>query len=200
MLLIWWDAIIIDMEGVIEMTIHKNNAGLWIWILTGVLVCCCIVMLVLGLNARSKIDKEEPGDEETKLQKALQSYIKEEQNDGENLPLMLQYQNKILAAITFDIQSFDVDTGTMDVEFTYIDVLSLADSISEETLSADTYYNRCIERIDKQSYTTKTKEIKVSLESTEMGYKIVKTDALVNVLSGGVLNYYIDRLEEAAYE
>lgn len=130
------------------------------------------------------------------LSEAIDSYIENEISRSESVPLMVEYQNSILRAITYAIQSYDLSKGTMDVEFTYIDVLRLADSITDPNITEEEYYSICIEKIHSQEYETITEVIPITFEADEKGYSIIGSDLLTNVLSGGVLNYYLELLEE----
>ena len=130
------------------------------------------------------------------LSQAIDSYIENQISGSESVPLMVEYHNSILTTITYEIQSYDLSKGTMDVEFTYIDVLRLADSVTDPNISEAEYYSICIEKIHSQEYETITDIISVSFEACEKGYSIIGSDSLTNVLSGGVLNYYLELLEE----
>lgn len=157
---------------------------------------CCVLVIVFAIGAVNKSSQGNDG----ALQTSIENYIQNELVDGEVLPLMLQYQNAVLDAITFEVQKSDLSTGTMDVEFTYIDVLEMADSITDSQITEDEYYSLCIERINTGNYKTITEVVKVHFEPTEDGYSVIRSDALINVLSGGTLNYYMELLEEAKYE
>ena len=130
------------------------------------------------------------------LSEAIDSYIENEISGSESVPLMVEYHNSILTAITYEIQSYDLSKGTMNVEFTYIDVLRLADSVTAPNISEAEYYSVCIEKIHSQEYETVTEVIPITFETDENGYSIIGSDLLTNVLSGGVLNYYLELLEE----
>jgi hypothetical protein len=112
---------------------------------------------------------------------------------------MQQYQNAILNAITYRILSCDAvseSNGTMNVEFTYIDVLAMADSVSDVCFAEDEYYQACLEIIQQQECRMITEKVEIAYEVSAEGYCIVRSDPLINVLSGGVLNYYKELLEE----
>ena len=132
------------------------------------------------------------------LSEAIDSYIENEISRSESVPLMVEYQNSILTSITYAIQSYDLSKETMDVEFTYIDVLQLADSVTDPNISEEEYYGICIDKIHSQEYETTTEVISVVFEACEGGYSIIGNDSLTNVLSGGVLNYYVALLEEVS--
>lgn len=157
---------------------------------------CCVLVILLAIGV---VNKSSQGNGDA-LQASIENYIQNEMVDGEALPLMLQYQNAVLDAITYEVQKSDLSTGTMDVEFTYIDVLELADSIADSQITEDEYYSLCIERINTGNYKTITEIVKVHFEPTEDGCSVIRSDALINVLSGGALNYYMELLEEAKYE
>ena len=96
-----------------------------------------ILLLLCGCNAKKEASEADL------LSAAIDSYIQEEIFTGESLPLMLEYQNAILGKITYEIQSYNMRNGTMDVEFTYIDVLNLADSISNPNIQEKDVMIRC---------------------------------------------------------
>lgn len=139
-------------------------------------------------------------DETAALSAAVDSYLQTECYTGEDLPLLMEYQNAILGKISYEIQSVDMKKNAMDVEFSYIDVLSLADSITDSNISEDEYYAACLEKINSNDYNTITEVIRVGFESAEAGYVLIQSDELTNVLSGGVLNYYLELLEEMGHE
>lgn len=155
-----------------------------------------VILLVLsGCKTEEKLPEPKTDD----LEKAIDSYIQNEIYVGESVPLMQQYQNAILGTITYKIESCHVvskTNGTMDVEFTYIDVLNLADSVSDPSITEDGYYSACLELIQKGEFRTITEVIQIAYESSADGYTIVTSDQLINVLSGGMLNYYMEILED----
>lgn len=145
--------------------------------------------------------KKEPSDSDmTNLTAAMDAFIQEEISSGESLPLIQRIQNDILREITYEIRSYDIAKGTMTVEFTYVDVLALADGITDPNLTEDTYYRHCIERISCGQCSMITEEIQVSFTSSAEGYTVIGSEALTNVLSGGVLRYYLELLEGIGYE
>ena len=155
------------------------------------------VVLILGgcstLNNSSATDKDA-------LAAAIDAYIQNEIYTGEDLPLMMEYQNAILSEIRYELLSFDIEKGTMDVKFTYIDVLHLADSIANPNIEEDDYYTACLEKISSRDYKTITKELGLNFELVEGRYALIQSDALANVISGGVLDYYLELMEEVHNE
>lgn len=154
-----------------------------------------LMLITLMLFCGCKADDPTPA-----LAAAVDAYIQDEVYDGESLPLMLEYQNAILSEITYEIQSYDMKKGTMEVNFTYIDVLNLADSITDQNLSEEDYYAACIEKIRAENYSTISEVVCVYFEASEDGYTLTQSDELANVLSGGVLDYYLELMEEMGYE
>ena len=154
-----------------------------------------LMLITLMLFCGCKADDPTPA-----LAAAVDAYIQNEVYDGESLPLMLEYQNAILSEITYEIQSYDMKKGTMEVNFTYIDVLNLADSITDQNLSEEDYYAACIEKIRAENYSTISEVVCVYFEASEEGYTLTQSDELANVLSGGVLDYYLELMEEMGYE
>lgn len=154
-----------------------------------------LMLITLMLFCGCKADDPTPA-----LAAAVDDYIQNEVYDGESLPLMLEYQNAILSEIIYEIQSYDMKKGTMEVNFTYIDVLNLADSITDQDLSEEDYYAACIEKIRAENYSTISEVVCVYFEASEEGYTLTQSDELANVLSGGVLDYYLELMEEMGYE
>lgn len=154
-----------------------------------------LMLITLMLFCGCKADDPTPA-----LAAAVDAYIQDEVYDGESLPLMLEYQNTILSEITYEIQSYDMKKGTMEVNFTYIDVLNLADSITDQNLSEEDYYAACIEKIRAENYSTISEVVCVYFEASEEGYTLTQSNELANVLSGGVLDYYLELMEEMGYE
>ena len=154
-----------------------------------------LMLITLMLFCGCKADDPTPA-----LAAAVDAYIQDEVYDGDSLPLMLEYQNAILSEITYEIQSYDMKKGTMEVNFTYIDVLNLADSITDLDLSEEDYYAACIEKIRAENYSTISEVVCVYFEASEEGYTLTQSDELANVLSGGVLDYYLELMEEMGYE
>ena len=153
-----------------------------------------ILLLLCGCNAKKEASEADL------LSAAIDSYIQEEIFTGESLPLMLEYQNAILGKITYEIQSYNMRNGTMDVEFTYIDVLNLADSISNPNIQEKDYYAACLEKLNSGDYKTITEVILVEFESLEDAYVLAQSEELTNMLSGGVLDYYLELLEEMEHD
>lgn len=170
------------------------------WLVPFCLLFLVVLLSLIGflvLSFSSKRNKESTAKE---LSNAIAVYIRDESFGGESLPLIIQYHNAILGEITYDIQTFDLAQKTMNVEFTYIDVLHMADSFTDSSFSGDDYYSRCIEMINSQEYHLITEVIPVSFESQAGAYSVIATEPLTNVLSGGVLSYYLELLEEIDYE
>lgn len=159
-----------------------------------ILFVLAVMLLVSGCGG-----KEEPADPNVvDLTAALDTYIQKEISDGESLPLIQRLQNDILREITHQILSYDMEDETMIVEFTYVDVLALADSITDPELTEENYYRYCIERISARQCKMITEEIEVSFESSAEGFSVISSEPLANVLSGGVLYYYLEMLEGIA--
>lgn len=156
-----------------------------------------VVSLILcGCNTPGK----DSASETEALSATINSYLQNEIYTGEDLPLMMEYQNALLEKITYEIQSIDLENRTMDVTFTYIDVLQLADSITDPNIAEEDYYAACIDKISSGDYKTITEVVNVGFESSEAGYILIQSEELTNVLSGGVLDYYLELLEEMGHE
>ena len=133
------------------------------------------------------------------LSAAINAHIQEEITAGDDLPLMIQYNNELLSCISFRILDFNRSDGAMMVEFTYVDALKLADSFTDPNLTQEGFYTGSIEALRSGNFETITEKISISFEDTGAGYVIRNCDALVNVLSGGTLYYYMELLEDAGY-
>ena len=156
-----------------------------------------VVSLILcGCNTPGK----DSASETEALSATIDTYLQNEIYTGEDLPLMMEYQNALLEKITYEIQSIDLENRTMDVTFTYIDVLQLADSIIDPNIAEEDYYAACLEKISSGDYKTITELVNVGFESSEEGYTLIQSEELTNVLSGGVLDYYLVLLEEMGHE
>ena len=145
------------------------------------------------------VEEKEHFETET-LFATINSYLQNEIYTGEDLPLMMEYQNALLKKITYEIQSVDLDHRTMDVAFTYIDVLQLADSITDPNIAEEDYYAACVDKISSSDYQTITEVVTVGFELAEEDYILIQSEELTNVLSGGVLDYYLELLEEMGHE
>ncbi|MBR6762493.1 MAG: zinc ribbon domain-containing protein [Clostridia bacterium] len=157
------------------------------------------VWLFVDISGRKASDEASVSEVET-LSVAINTYIQNEICPGENLPLMFEYQNAILEKITYEIHSVDMEKGTMEVEFTYIDVLALADSITDLNIKEDDYYAACLEKISSRDYKTITERVGVGYESSGEGYTLIQSEDLTNVISGGMLDFYLGALEEMGHE
>lgn len=157
-----------------------------------------LIILLIMTGCDRKKDMDDPY--AANLAAAIDAYIQNEISAGESLPLMQRVQNDILKEITYTIQEFNVTEGTMTVEFTYVDVLELADSITDTNITEEEYYRYCIERLSSGQQKMITESIQVSFEPSEMGYSIIGSEPLTNVLTGGVLYYYMELLEGIGYE
>lgn len=153
-----------------------------------------ISLILCGCDMLGKTSKTEA------LSAAIDSYLQNEIYTGEDLPLMMEYQNALIEKITYEIQSIDLETRTMDVTFTYIDVLQLADSITDPNIAEEEYYAACIDKISSGDYKTITEVVNVGFESLDEGYALIQSEELTNVLSGGILDYYLELLEEMGHE
>ena len=163
---------------------------------TIILLALVVLLVIPGCGGA----KEVSDPNEVKLTAALDAYIQDEISTHESLPMTQRFQNAILKKITYDIQSYDIANGTMSVEFTYVDVLHLSDEFTEPDITEDEYYRHCVERISSDECKMITEKIQVSFETTEEGFVIISSEPLTNVMTGGVLNYYLELLEGMDYE
>ena len=167
---------------------------LMIWLLL-----VCLVLTGCGKPAEQEEKKALDPVIVEGLTEAIDNHIQAEITSGENLPLMVQYNNELLGCIRFRILDFNLSDKAVIVEFTYVDALKLADSFTDPNLTQDGFYSGSIEALWAGKFSTITEKITVNFEATGSGYVIVNSEALVNVLSGGVLYYYMELLEDAGY-
>lgn len=158
-------------------------------------ICTLLILVILLLVSGCSGKNEALDSNIVNLTAAIDTFIQDEISIGESLPLIQRLQNDILKEITYKIQSYDLENGTMTVEFTYVDVLDLADSITDPDLTEENYYRYCIESISARQCKMITEEIQVSFESSAEGFSVISSEPLANVLSGGVLHYYLELLE-----
>ena len=158
------------------------------------------IMIVLLLVSGCSEKKEVLDSNEVNLKAAINTFIQDEISTGESLPLMQRLQNDILQEITYEIQSYSIENGTMMVEFTYVDVLDLSDSITDPELTEENYCRYCIESLSSKQCKMITEEIQVSFKPSADGFSVISSEPLANVLSGGVLYYYLELLEGIGYE
>ena len=171
---------------------NEDSNRVFVWKRWMTIAACCAVLIL----SATFVFKNQDNPSNPKLDTAIDTYIQNELCTGESLPLMLQYQNALLGAITYEVQSCNVDRGTMDVKFTYVDALQLADSFSGSNISADNYYSTCIKAIQSRNCKMITEVISVTFKSYANGYALMDSDLLTNVLSGGILDYYLGLLED----
>ena len=167
---------------------------LMIWLLL-----VCLVLTGCGKPAEQEDKKALDPVIVEGLTEAIDNHIQAEITAGEHLPLMVQYNNELLGCIRFRILDFNLSDKAVIVEFTYVDALKLADSFTDPNLTQDGFYSGSIEALQTGKVSTVTEKITVNFQDTGSGYVIVNSEALVNVLSGGVLYYYMELLEDAGY-
>lgn len=167
------------------------------------LLILLLILLVLlqGCSEPAQHDEKQALDPDTvdALSAAISAYIEDEQVLGDSLPLMVRYNNALLDSVTFRILDYDIAERNATVKFTYVDALKLADSFKDPDISQDDYYAQSIDRIQSGDCAMVSQSITILFEETVDGYVIQTSDDLVNVLSGGVLYYYLELLEDAGY-
>lgn len=175
-----------------------NKKGVVFILLAAVLALAAIIVLCIGPG---KNDKKTNLDA---LNNAIQEKINEEMIDGDELPANFQYVNAMLNAISFEVKSNSERKSSAQVEFTYIDALALAESFGEEKVTSDTYFAYCVEQINGGTAATGTKKIAVEYEviesDTNVEYNIIVNEELIDILCGGAYFYYMDMLEEVAFQ
>lgn len=147
-------------------------------------VAVITVLLLFGLSTREKA-----------YEVAIAEKIASEMIQGEKLPLAYQYNNAVLNAIGFRILDTDKSTNTAMVKFSYIDILSLADTYVGSMSDSSLFYTHCIDQIESGKAPTLTKTITVSFAVFESGEveKLIALDSVdfADVLTGGVASAYV---------
>ena len=153
------------------------------WMAIAASIAAIIAVLFFGLSPR-----------ENAYEAAIADKIASEMIQGEELPLVYQYNNTVLGAIDFQLLDADKSTDTATVRFTYVDVLSLADKYVGSMNDPSLFYTHCIGQIASGSAPTLTKTITVSFAVFEYGEvkKLIALDSVdfANVLTGGVASEY----------
>lgn len=165
--------------------------------LTAWLLLLCLLLTGCG-KAEAEPEKEalDPVVAEA-LSDAIRDHIQKEIIPGEDLPLMVRYNNELLQCISFRILNFNLSDKTAKVEFVYVDVLKLADSFTDPNVTQETFYTDSIEMLRTGKFETAKSVVTVSFEDSQGGYVIINSDALVNVLTGGLLDYSLEVQEGA---
>ena len=175
----------------------NKRGGVFI-LLAAVLAMAAIILLCFGPGKNNKTTKLEA------LNNAIQEKINEEMIEGDGLPANLQYVNAMLNAITFEVKSNSERKSSAQVEFTYVDALALAESFGGEKVTSDTYFAYCVEQINGGTAAMGTKKIAVEYEviesDTNVEYNIIVNEELIDILCGGAYFYYLDMLEEVAFQ
>ena len=131
---------------------------------------------------------------------AISDRITDEVVYGENLPLEHQYSNAILETIVYRIESKNIINNTATVNFRYVDVIALADSIGNRAVDWDTYYKLCIEAMRSGTAPLAQKTIKLNFEERGTGKSrklcVVDSYELSDIISGGTVSAFADAVGE----
>lgn len=126
------------------------------------------------------------------LYQAISEKIDIEIKKSPNLPMDIQYTNAVYSTIEFKILSYTKETA--NIQFTYVNVVALADLYPSEITDIDKFYKYCIEKIESEAVEKETKVIEVSYISVnENGNKkflVEDTPELADVLTGGAYSEY----------
>lgn len=131
---------------------------------------------------------------------AISRRIETEMATDSDLPLAYQYSNAILGSIRYSIVKSSRTGNIAQVEFRYPDIMSLADSLGDTAITADEYYQYCIDAISSGSAPFITKEIQVNFTEREVNgvSRLCVVDDLLfaDVLSGGTVSALVEMMEE----
>lgn len=130
---------------------------------------------------------------------ALEEKVTSDIIRGEDVPAHIEYSNAVYESISFNVRTNDYKSGMAEVEFTYVDVLALADGSEAEIESQESFYTYCVEQINSGVAPTNTEVIQVSYAILEEDggkrYVIEDTPELANVLTGGAFSVFQSMLE-----
>lgn len=108
---------------------------------------------------------------------------------GEELPLSIQYSNSVYTNISFNILSQNDSNGRATVEFTYVDILALADGYMEDFDDIDRFYEYCIQNISSGNIETISETVEVSytvlVEADVKTYVVDQIEDIMSILTGG---------------
>lgn len=114
-------------------------------------------------------------------------------------PLEYQYSNSILRAISFKIVSQNKRTNTAVVQFKYVDVMAMADTLGYGAIDQNEYYNYCIEAIKSGTAPYATNTITVAFEIREINgvnqLCVFDSFDFTDILSGGTVRAYLRIME-----
>ena len=151
------------------------------------------VLAVLSLALYFWLDRHDFSD-------AISARITDEVVHGDNLPLEHQYSNAILETIVYRIESKNIINNTATVNFRYVDVIALADSIGNRAVDWDTYYKLCIEAMRSGTAPLAQKTIKLNFEERGTGKSrklcVVDSYELSDIISGGTVSAFADAVGE----
>lgn len=154
-------------------------------------VACCAVLTVLFIVILTNITSGKSNIYETAIEKKINGAVIQ----GVDLPLSYQYNNAVLKAIEFEVLEVDKRFNSAIVNFSYVDVLALADTYTESLNDADAFYQYCIDRITNGTAPMLSKTISVSYIVTEYEEiaQCIAIDSLdlADVMTGGVASEYI---------
>ena len=154
-------------------------------------VACCAVLIVLFIVTLTNITSGKSNIYETAIEKKINGAVIQ----GVDLPLSYQYNNAVLKAIEFELLEFDKSVNSATVNFSYVDVLALADTYTESLNDVDAFYRHCIDRITNGMAPMLSKTISVRyIESKYEGPSrciVIDSLELADIMTGGVASAYI---------
>ena len=114
-------------------------------------------------------------------------------------PLEYEYSNAILRAISYKVVSQNKSANTAIVQFKYVDVMAMADTLGNRAIDRNDYYNYCIEAIKSGTAPYATNTITVAFEMREINgvnqLCVIDSFDLADILSGGTVSAYLRIME-----
>ena len=105
-----------------------------------------------------------------------------------------------METIVYRIESKNIINNTATVNFRYVDVIALADSIGNRAVDWDTYYKLCIEAMRSGTAPLAQKTIKLNFEERGTGKSrklcVVDSYELSDIISGGTVSAFADAVGE----
>ena len=146
-----------------------------------------MVLVVLLTNITSR----ESNGYETAIEEKINGAIIQ----GMDLPLSYQFNNAVLMAIEFELLEYNQNLNAATVNFSYVNVLALADTYSESLNDADAFYEYCVDKITNGTAPMLNKTIPVTYTETKdegiTHYIVIDSLELADVMTGGVASEYI---------
>lgn len=152
---------------------------------------CCTVLIVVLVVLLTNITSRESNGYETAIEEKINGAIIQ----GMDLPLSYQFNNAVLMAIEFELLEYNQNLNAATVNFSYVNVLALADTYSESLNDADAFYEYCVDKITNGTAPMLNKTIPVTYTETKdegiTHYIVIDSLELADVMTGGVASEYI---------